>query len=291
MLYRLLRRLLASLVAVRAVGHGLSGAKPRFDRSRKAFNLVEVVIALFLLSFAALSVLSMTQTGFVAQKRNQQIAKGNLVIQSVIADIRLWAADINHYKSNWGTYNGTFTPAGYPDYKVRVRALASGRPIDSPCAELETQWEPTTRGKRTMPNAIVPVEVTVFWSNDPIDSVTAITYVGEPKRDITNIQFEVDGPNPRALNMNNDCTYSIRAKDQSGRYLDNLMFQWVPDTRYLSATEKAKRDGRSFEMVRDQLVQLPDIPPPRPPALSPVTCYARYAGAYLDASAQGVELP
>lgn len=233
----------------------------------------------------------MTQTGFIAQKRNQQIAKANLVIQSVVADIRLWASDINNYKSNWGTYNGTYTPNGYSEYKVKVRAKAAGRPIDSPCAELETQWQPTTRGKRTMPNAIVPVEVTVFWSNDPLDSVTAITYIGEPKRDFSNVQFEVVGPDPPSLSLNDDCSYNIRAKDQSGRYFDNLMFQWVPDVRYLSPTDNAKRDGRFFEMVRDQIVQLPDVPPPRPPALSPVTCYARYAGAYLDASAQGVELP
>lgn len=296
------RRLRTSLVAASAIAHGIP-ARERIDslpaltfsptraRNHKAFNLVEVIIALFLLSFAALSVLSMTQTGFVAQKRNQQIAKGNLVIQSVMADIRLWAADISHYKSNWSSYNGTFTPTGYPDYKVRVRALAAGRPIDSPCAELETQWEPTTRGKRTMPNAVIPVEVTVFWSDSPLDSVKAITYVGEPKRDITNLQFEVDGPTPKALAMNDQCDYSIKAKDQNGRYLDNLMFQWVPDIRYVSPTKNAKRDGREFEMERDQIVALPDVPAPLPPALSPVTCYARYAGAYLDASAQGVELP
>ncbi len=261
------------------------------NKRKPAFSLVEVVIALFLLSFAALSVLSMTQTGFVAQRRNQEIARANLVIQSVVGDMRLWAEDLNNFKSSWAPYNTTFSPPDYPGYQVRARALATGRPIDSPCAELETQWEPTTQGKRTMPNAIGPVEITVFWSSDPLDSVTVITYVGEPKRDITNIQFEVTGPNPGSLSVGNTSDYSIRAKDPSNRYFDNLMYQWIPDVRYLKATTDAKRDGRYFEMERLPDPPLPDLPPPAPPAKSPVTCYARYAGAYLDASAGGVELP
>jgi type II secretory pathway pseudopilin PulG len=257
----------------------------------RAFSLVEAVIAIFLLSFAALSVLSLTQSGFVAQKRNQEIAKANLVIQSVVADMRLWASDINNYKSSWALYNRTFSPPGFPEYQVRARSRAGGRPIDSPCAELETQWEPTPRGKRTMPNAVVPVELTVFWSADPRDSLSVLTYVGEPKRDVTGITFEVSGPSRLSMSMNSKSNYQVRAKDSNGRYLDNLMFQWVPDIRYVSTTEDAKRDGRYYEIIRDQIVQLPDVPAPKPPAVSSVTCYARYAGTYLDAGAGGVELP
>lgn len=258
---------------------------------KKAFSLLEVVIALFLLSFAALSVLQLTQTGFVAQKRNQEIARGNLVIQSVIADMRIWASDINNYRSGWTPYNRTFSPAGFPGHQVRARSNPGGRAIESPCSELETQWQPTTQGSRSMPNAIVPVELTVFWSDDPRDSVSVLTYVGEPKRDITGIVFEVDGPNPLSVSQNRKSEYTVKAKDSSGRYFDNLMFQWAPDLRYVSPTVEAKRDGRYFEIIRDQIVELPDVPPPRPPKVSPVACYARYAGTYLGIGAGGLELP
>lgn len=260
------------------------------EKSR-AFSLVEVVIALFLLSGAALSVLSLTQTGFVAQRRNQEIARGNLVIQAVVADMRLWAQDINNFQSAWTPYNRTFTPAGFPEYQVRARSLHTGRPLDSPCAELETQWEPTTRGKRTMPNAIVPVEITVFWSNDPRDSVSVLTYVGEPRRDVSSITYEVTGPAPLSVSQDATSEYTIRARDSSGAYFDNLMFQWIPDSRYLSITQNAKRDGRYFEVVRDRVVTLPDVPPPRPPAVSPINCYAKYAGQDLIINVGGVELP
>jgi type II secretory pathway pseudopilin PulG len=261
-------------------------------RSRtRAFSLLEAVIAMFLLSFCALSVLELTQSGFVAQKRNQEIAKANLVAQSVIADMRIWAEDINNYKGTWAPYNRTFVPPDFPEYSVTARAQAAGRPLDSPCAELESQWEPTTQGKRTMPDAIVPVELIVSWSPKERDSVTILTYVGEPRRDTTGITFEVTGPSQASMGMGDTCAYSVKAKDSGGRYLDNLMFLWVPDIRYLTVTENAKRDGRGFEMVRDQVPELPDTPPPPPPAVSPVTCYARYAGVYLDANAPGVQLP
>lgn len=259
-------------------------------RENLAFSLIEAVIAIFLLSFAALSVLSLTQSGFVAQKRNQEIAKANLVVGSVISEIRVWAANINNFKSSWTPYNRTFTPTGFDGYTVTVRSKASGRPIDSPCAQLESQWEPTVQGRRTMPNAIVPVELVVSWSTDPRDSVAFITYVGEPKRQTNNIVFEVKGPSRLSVGPNDTTEYQVRARE-GGHYLDNLMYQWTPDPRYVSLTSATKRDGRFIEIIRDKTVQLPDIPPPRPPALTPITCYARYAGTYLDAGAAGMELP
>ncbi len=260
-------------------------------RKNGAFSLVESVIAIFILGYAALSVLSLTQSGFVAQKRNQEIAKANLVAQSVIADLRIWGENIANYKSNWGAYNTTITPVGFPEYRVTLRSRAQGREIYSPCAELESQWELTKRGWREMPNAIVPVEIKVTWSEDPRDKLVILTYVGEPRRDIAGITYEITGPSPASLVMNQEAEYRVSAKDSAGRGLDNLLFFWVPDIRYLSTTEKALRDGRYFQVVRDRIVKPPDVAPPVPPGVSPVTCYARYAGKYLDANPPGIQLP
>lgn len=262
-----------------------------FGRTRRAFSILEAVVAVFLLSYAALSVLSLTQSGFVAQKRNQEVAKANLVAQSVISDIRIWSESIDNYAGGWSDFNRTFVPIGFPEYKVTVRSQAAGRPIDSPCAELESQWAPTTKGKRTMPRAVVPVEVKITWSDDVRDQLVVLTYVGEPRRDTAGITFEIVGPSNPSVSMNQETRYSVRAKDNRGRYFDNLMFLWVPDIRYLSITENAARDGRTFEAVRDQLVAPPDVPPPTPPKVSPVTCYARYGGQYLDANPPGLQLP
>lgn len=259
------------------------------SRGRKsgAFSLLEAVIAVFLLSYAALSVLSLTQSGFVAQKRNQEIAKANLVAQSVISDIRMWAEDVNNYKGTWAHYNGTVIPAGFPEYRVAVRAKAAGRPIDSPCAELESQWDPTPREKRTMPNAVVPVEVKVSWSDNPRDQLTVLTYVGEPHRDVSAIRFTVGGPNPYAIGVGQEAMYTVSAQDGSGRGLDNIMFLWVPDIRYLSYTERARRDGREFEVER--LQNKPPDPPP--PSIIHPTCFAIYAGEYLTVNVPGLQLP
>ncbi len=254
-------------------------------------SLLEAVIAVYLLSFVALSVLSLTQTGFVAQRRNMEIARANLAAQAAIADLRVWAADITNYQGDWGRYSSSFQMDDFPDYEIRVRSAPSGRQIHSPCSEMESQWELTPRGMRTMPRAVIPVEITVSWSPQPIDSMTVLTYVGEPKRDVSQVQFEVVGPSRRSLSMNSRSNYSVIARDGQGRPLDNLMFQWIPDLRYLSASPDSARDGRSFELLRDQLIAPPDVPPPAPPRLSPVTCYARYAGEYLNVTVPGVELP
>ena len=260
-------------------------------RGLSGFSIVEAVVAIFLLSFVALSVLQLTQSGFVAQKRNQDIVRANLALQSVIADLRIWGEDLGNFKGSWALYNGTFTPSEYPEYTVTARCLPAGRPIDSPCAELETQWEPTTYGKRTMPNAIVPVELTISWSTDPRDGLTILTYVGEPKRDVSAINFIVTGPSNPSVSMAGLTHYTVTAEDSSRRPMDNLMYQWVPDDRYVSMTDQCTRDGRYFEVLRDKIVQLPDLPPPLPPAASPVTCYAKYAGQYLDANPVGIQLP
>lgn len=256
----------------------------------RAFGLLEAVIAVFLLSYAALIVLSLIQSGFIAQRRSQQMARANLVAQSVVADIRIWAEDIDNYRGDWADYKGTYSPPGFPDYNVTIKVVEDGRPIYSPCSELESQWEGTERGSRKMPNAIVPVEVKVAWSDDLRDQLTVLTYIGEPRRDTAGINFHVTGPSNPTLAMNQTSRYTVRATDAAGRGLDNLLFLWVPDVRYVTPTARALRDGREFEVIRDRVVVPPDVPPPAPPRRSPVTCYTYYAGEYLNANIKGLEL-
>jgi type II secretory pathway pseudopilin PulG len=266
----------------------LEGVSTKLGRG--AFSLVEAVVAIFLLSFAALSVLSLTQSGFVAQKRNQEIARANLVAQAVSAEIRLWASDVDNYLGSWAPYNRTFRPTEFPEYEVTVRAHASGRELDSPCAELESQWATTPRGKRTMPNAIVPVELKISWSDRELDSLTVLTYVGEPKRDVSDIKFDIVGPSRPQISMNEKTSYTVSARDGSDRPLRNLMFRWVADRRWVSITGDATRDGRKFEIIRDRVLVPPDDPPPTNKPMT-VTCYADYAGLDLSIQPRGVDLP
>lgn len=263
----------------------------------RAFSLLESVIALFLLSFAALSVLSMTQTGFQAQRRSQEAARANLAAQALVAELRLWAMDINNFKGGWSPYNGTVTMADYPEYTVTVRSLAAGRPIYSPCAEIESQWLPaanplTARGPRTMPNAIVPVEVTVSWSPSSLDRVTILTYVGEPKREIADPpDFVYGGPTSISLSVGGTTEYTIGIRDSSGYTMDNVFWQWVVDPAFLAPTDDCPRDGRRYSMVRLDDPVPPDSPPPVPPKRSMVTCYLKYCGQYYNPKVEGVELP
>ncbi len=80
-------------------------------------------------------------------------------------------------------------------------------------------------------------------------------------------------------------------KDDNGLPMDNVFWMWCPDPTFLKPTDDCPRDGRRFEMVRLTNPGPPDAPPPTPPARSMVTCYARYAGQYINAPVEGVELP
>jgi hypothetical protein len=251
---------------------------------------------MFLLSFAALSVLSMTQTGLQAQRRSQEAARANLAAQAVVADIRIWAEDINNYKGSWAPYNGTISLPDFPEYTVTVRSQAVGRPIFSPCSEIESQWLPAAnpvsdRGARIMPNAVVPVEVEVAWSDSELDRVTVLTYIGEPMRDLSSPEFIYGGPTRVSLGVGDTTEYTIAVRDGAGIPLDNVFWMWVPDPSYLVPTDDCPRDGRTFRMERLMNPGPPDAPPPRPPDRSMVTCYLKYAGQHLNAQVAGVELP
>jgi hypothetical protein len=252
-------------------------------------SLVEVVISVFLLAAVGLTVMSMASTAVAAQKRNLKLLKASLIAQSKIAEIRLWAADINNYLGNWAAYQGSSPVAHYPDFQVQVRANPGGRPLQSPCQEFEEQWAATPQGQRTMPKAIVPVEVTVSWGSSLRDQLTVMTYVAEPKRDLTGVQLQITDPNPVSLSPNAGSEYEVTVSDGAGRPFENLLFSWAVDSRYLSIT--SQRDGRRCRVLRDRTPQSTDPPPPTPPETLPTQCYASYAGEPLPLVPKGLELP
>lgn len=259
--------------------------------SKVGLSLTEIVISLFLLSFVALVVLSMTQTGFLHQKRNQELAKASLLASKAIAEIRIWAQDVANYQSDWSRYNTVLTYPEFPNHRVEVRAEALGRPLDSPSNELESQWSTDPKGTRTLPRAVVPVEITVRWSGNQRDTFRILTYVAEPWRDATGATYTINGPSPDTLGMNQASQYSIQAADALGRPFENLIFTWRADSRYFSEAPDSLRSGRQFRLVRDKVVQAPTSPPPVPPSVSPIQCYANFGGVNIPIVPNGIALP
>ncbi|MBS2037299.1 hypothetical protein JST97_20090 [bacterium] len=258
-------------------------------RLTRGMSLLEVVFAVFLLAFVGLSVMLMADTAIQAQKRNQNLLRASLVAQSKLSEIRAWAEDPANYLSDWSAYSGSSPDPNYPDFRVNVRALAAGRSIDSPCQELESQWEGTPEGKRSMPRAVVPVELTVSWGNTSRDQLVLVTYVGEPLRDLTGSVAVVSDPNPADVPANGTTEYQVSVRDSSGRLFENLLFSWSANRLYLSTT--GLRDGRRCLLVRDRVLAPTDPPPPLPPEVLPVQCLATYAGTPLSLLPKGLTLP
>lgn len=250
---------------------------------RRALSLAEVIISVFLLSFAALGVLSMARMAFVAQRRNENQLAATLEAQAIMAEVRVWASNPDNFLGNWSHYSAAFPAPHVPEYKAQVRCLAAGRSLDSPCQSLEAQWDGTPEGMRRMPRAVVPVEVTVAWSDRKSDRVVLTTYVGEPKR--VPVKAEVTGPSPDSLTAGGVADYSVRVLDGQNRELQNLLYRWSVDARYL--TTESPRSGRSCKVKRESTV-----PPPIPaaPAVLPVQCFASYAGTPVTIIPAGVKL-
>lgn len=250
---------------------------------RRALSLAEVIISVFLLSFAALGVLSMARMAFVAQRRNENQLAATLEAQAIIAEVRVWASNPDNFLGNWSRYSAPFPAPHVPEYRAQVRCLAAGLWLDSPCHSLEAQWDGTPEGVRRMPRAVVPVEVSVAWSERESDRVVLTTYVGEPRR--VPARAEVTGPNPDSLTAGAEADYSVRVFDVQNREMQNLLFRWSVDARYL--TTESPRSGRTCKVKRESTV-----PPPIPaaPAVLPVQCFASYAGRPVQIVPAGVKL-
>ena len=250
----------------------------------RALSLAEVIISVFLLSFAALAVLSMARMAFVAQRRNENLLAATLEAQAIMAEVRVWASNPDNFLGNWAKYSAPFAAPHVPEYQAQVRCLPAGRALDSPCQALENQWDGTPEGVRRMPRAVVPVQVTVAWSDRDSDKVVLTTYVGEPKR--VPARAEVTGPNPDTLSAGGVADYSVKVFDAQNRELENLLYRWSVDARYL--TTESPRSGRTCKVKRESTV-----PPPIPaaPPVLPVQCFAAYAGTPVTIIPAGIKLP
>lgn len=252
--------------------------------TRRAFSLVEVIISIFLLGGVAMGVLSMTQTAFVAQRRSENLLQAGLLAQQTMNEVRAWAEDPDHFLGDWSSQNGRQFNSG--TYQVTITCRPEGRRLDSPCQSLEAQWEGTPQGTRSMPRAVVPLEVRVAWSPLEKDSLKLTSLIGEPQRDLTGARVVVSDPNPSAIANGDGCLYSAEVFDAAGRPFQNLLFGWSADRRYVSVLRR--RDGRQCEVVRDRTLT-PLIPPP--PSVLPVQCFASYAGVPLPVISKGVGMP
>lgn len=257
---------------------------------RRALSLLEVIISLFLLSFVGLGVLSMAESAFRAQKRNEHVQLCALIAQSTLSEIREWAQSPQNYLGNWSAYNGKQAPwKNSSVYTVSIKCLPNGRAIDSPCRSLEQTWRSSPHGARTMPRAVVPVEVKVSWSSVPQDSVSIVSYIGEPKRSLAGATTSVTGPNPVSVAMNSQSTYSVLTKDAQGLDFPNLLYRWTSDPRYLSPGTTSRRDGRAYDILRDRVIS-PPTPVVGPDGLM-IQCFAEYAGTPLSITPKALLLP
>jgi hypothetical protein len=149
---------------------------PRFGlpaRRPNGFNLVEAILAAFMLLTAVLMSVSVFDSSLQAEASNESRIVAAIVAESAMAEIRQ-AANIN-LGDVTGNYDGLrWTLPEYPTFEI-VAAVGPAE-LAVPCTVLETQYNraavfPAPTG-RYLGSSCLKVDITVSWSSGRNQSIT-----------------------------------------------------------------------------------------------------------------------
>ena len=207
------------------------------SRNRRALNLLETTLAVFLLAAQIVifvgAMARFRQTQKLAHRR--QVAA--LLGEEKLDEIRAWARQPVNFASNWSPYQGQVSQP-QPGYRLEVACQPAGQPLYSPCLGLES---PYAANAKVLRHSLVPVRVTVAYATTQLQLNTLI---GEPVR-----------PGPYRLELdqapvftqpvvpNGDFGFAARAVDGNGQPIEDLQLGWVvkPVTGNASLLEGGNR--------------------------------------------------
>lgn len=266
-------------------------------KCRKGLSLTETVIALFLLSYVA--VMAMTQMAFSVHRQTDRVMQATLLSRSVVAQIRSWAANPDNFRAGWSSwtrYDGrTEYDSSFPGYRVKVEVVSGGRALDTPCSGLEKQFTGKPEGKRTLPAAVIPVTITVNWSDNPSDAIQTLTYVGEPKLNIdpgSHPLHFTSSKSPADLKLLSNGQVAqgdISARDDGGVEMKNLLYTVQTQGAYIRRDlVQSQRSGRHWAIKR---INNPKrLPLGKVPAANSFDVQASYAGHSYTALQESIIL-
>ncbi|MCE7872824.1 hypothetical protein DYH09_20910 [bacterium CPR1] len=191
--------------------------------NRRATTLTETLMAIFLLLAGMLIVINLLHASLRHQARIEKRALSVQLAQLTLDRVRAWAwektAGTCNFHSNWAFYNGvTLTDPAYPGLTVQVDVSPGGRSLFSPASTLEQTYSGLPR---RMTRAVVPVRVRVSQSGS--DSVTLLTYVGEPPLELA--PLTITGA-AGALAQDASVTLQVSATDLAGNPVQGLSYFW-----------------------------------------------------------------
>lgn len=207
---------------------------------------------MFLMTAALLMVINLFHSGLRHGAQARMVVEANRLAENTLAEIRAWAREPANFLSGWTPYNGVvLSDPDWPAFRIRVDCEPTGIEVLSPSTALETAYSPD---QRRLSSSVVPVEVTVEWGapGDPHRSVTVVTQVGEPLRQL--------GPNPLQVTRSGGASdpvpqeglvsFQAQLVDSSGQPIQDISFEWyaVPVTGNATVVPLGSRNRASSQL-------------------------------------------
>ena len=244
--------------------------------------LLESIIAVFVLLMGVLVFAAMFQRSARMSSQQATLAAQINLADSVMAQVRDWAATPANYDSNWSFWDGRDVPdPNYPTVEATVRCLGSGRDLLSPSRELEANYPAAQQ--RLISKAVVPVEITV--SGPQVPELVIVSQVAPAIRDLGAapvLQVTLDSgsePIPRSAVT----TYRASLSDSSGTDIPYVTFEWflLPQTGNAGLeSSTAPRNGKTMA-VRNEF-RLPNGDIGFAPGEIRLRVRARYHGKVVE---------
>ena len=244
-------------------------------RADHGLSLVETLLALFILQFAVVFVLTLFESSLSHQAKSAMRAQGLRLARRTVADIRVWAADPNNFLSDWSAWSGYSYTEG--SFTVTVEVDSNGRDLLSPSQLLEEPFVALNLEKR-MPRSLIPVRVRADWGNGRLD---LSAWIREPVRPVSSgIQISPATASP--MNPDDTVVLSASLQDDGGSPIEGLVYNWTINPLDGNGTLMPgghPRDRRSVTLSHSYVLR---TGPGHVPGELNVVCWTYYHGRRIE---------
>ncbi|MFA5508739.1 MAG: hypothetical protein WC423_25165 [Vulcanimicrobiota bacterium] len=212
--------------------------------SKAGSTLLETVIAMFLLTAAAFSILQLLDRGVVYLSRTSQMTQAVLVAENRLARLRAAAEDPAVYRSGLSGHLGSgLTEPGFPGFLITLERAPGDRTTFTPSTAMESQYP--AGEKREIEGGVIPVKCTVAWGSG--QSLEVMTYLSEPPAAIDPLTaVRVTGGG--AVGAFGSSNFGATFHDAGGAPVPGVTFSWSVESVDGNGTileEDSHRSGSS----------------------------------------------
>lgn len=250
---------------------------------KRGVSLAETVIALFVISMAAVILVGTLHVGLRHQSRTERRMMATQMARKKMAELKAWTrqfvggsqTNFDQPASNWQTKGS----GGDPDYPGLVATcVVADHQLFSPCTTLEA---PYGGQARTMNSSSKKVKISVEDPGEPGWQVDLVTIIADPTRDMKLTEaVKLIMTSGVPLVMARDATVTMRAEAYytDGRVIPDLFFDWYVVPLGGTGTVIPARDGRTATFRNSVTTQPPPAASVYTGGRSVVAVYGTYRG-------------